>query len=154
MKLKHALPGEDCPSCEEKLKDAHPVIKEFFYASKKVYPDLHTSSVWRGEAEQAQFFKDGASELEFPHSKHNFVFAGQKMALAIDLFQQNQFGCGSWVRSVFESLWHNVANAGKFKGLMAWAGHWKGNFRESCHFELLMSDEIMDGKLDPDIIKF
>lgn len=154
MKLKHALPGEHCLSCEEKLKDAHPVMREFFYTAKKIYPDLHTSHVWRGEEEQNKYFKDGGSELQWPHSKHNFMIKNKKLSLAIDLFQQNQFGCGSWVRSVFESIWHNVANMGKFKGLIAWAGNWKGNFRESCHFELLDADEIMSGKISPDDVMF
>lgn len=153
MRLKHALPGADCDACVDKLKDAHPVIKDFYYAAKKIYPDVHTSSVWRGKEEQDKYFQSGHSELEWPHSKHNFVFAGQPMSLAIDLFQQNQFGCGSWVRSVFDSIWHNVANSVKFKGVMAWAGNWKGSFRESCHFELLAADEMVCGQLYPYDIK-
>ena len=121
-KVKHLF-GSRCPSCDEKLKAGHPDIQKFFYDVKYVYPDIHTSCVFRNERDQNEAFASGASTKEWPNSKHN-----KMPARAIDLFQI----LGDAGVAVFNTI--TMAQIHSLFPQLRWGGKFK--FKDSVHFEL------------------
>jgi hypothetical protein len=80
--------GQDCPLCNQKLKTAHPLLQEWFPRIKIAHPGAHISWAWRGEEDQNTFFKNGASDVAWPRSKHNKKDAQNRAcAEALDLFK-------------------------------------------------------------------
>lgn len=89
LKMKHVEGVLSCPSCEDKLKQAHPYLGDWFNTMKKRFTDIHISWSYRGEADQEDAFARGASRCHYPNSKHNATDEkGNPQALALDLFQQ------------------------------------------------------------------
>lgn len=133
-KLSHAE-GPACPLCEEKLKTAHPTIREWFLGKKAKYRNLHVSCAYRGAEEQEKAFKEHATTLHYPESKHNHTEGGKPCSLAVDVFQIDEDG-----RARFSSLFCAKLNAeNQAEGLkIRWGGtfHLKhGN--DGCHFEVI-----------------
>lgn len=71
------------------LELGHPEIQDWFWRIKRSFPDVHTSCIWRGEADQDDCFKRSTSPLEWPHSKHNTIVNGVGCSDAMDLFFLN-----------------------------------------------------------------
>jgi D-alanyl-D-alanine carboxypeptidase len=117
----------ECQGCNERLKDAHPMIESFFHVMKDMHPDLHTSCVYRDDIEQNLKFKQGLSNAKAGQSKHNL-----KPSLAIDLFQQNPQG-----RAKFDGVF--MAKIYKQATALGYEIIWGGNFKrlkDFVHFEL------------------
>lgn len=117
---------ESCPGCESRIKDACSEIREFFYFVKARYPEVHCSWVYRGEKEQEEAYKSGASKAKFGQSKHNIV-----PAQAIDIFQIDDTG-----RAIFNGIFcakiNKEAHDAGFK--LKWGGNFK-SLGDSGHFE-------------------
>lgn len=134
MKYPRHTQGEECDGCNERLKDAHPLLQSFFAQLKEVYLDVHCSEAHRDEDAQNKAFEEKKSRLKWPHSKHNSL-----PSLAIDIFQINNAGA-----AVFDPVFY--ANAHKFskeKGFnIRWGGDWNSDgiknekFVDAPHFEL------------------
>lgn len=95
-RVRHAIDAPECPLCEEKLKEGHPLIAKWFRVVKKQFPDCHTSCVFRGEKEQNFHYAEGRSKLKWPYSRHNYMKDGKPYSAAIDLFQIRRDGVPSW----------------------------------------------------------
>lgn len=119
--------GENCEGCNERLKDAHPLIQSFFDQSKAVHNDLHCSWVYRDKSSQDEAYANGASRLKYPQSKHNKL-----PAEAIDVFQINDRGTAVFSKAFCVQLKTESENLGfDFR----WGGDFKilGDFG---HFEI------------------
>jgi hypothetical protein len=104
MRLKHTT-DFPCPSCEAKKKTAHPLIAYWFDRIKAVMPDVHTSCMFRGEADQNEAVRTGMSKLRWPKSKHNYMLNGNKpYALAMDLFRLTQDGKAQFPLEFYEEI--------------------------------------------------
>ena len=100
MRLRHEH-GPVCPLCEEKKKEAHYLIAEWFDAIKKEIPDAHLSCTFRGKEEQDKAFADKKSKAPWPKSAHNHMQAGQPCGRAMDLFQLSPGGSASFTRDFY-----------------------------------------------------
>src|ERR1700721_882546 len=61
-----------CPRCEDKLKDAHPKMAEWFRNRvKPKYPTAHVSWGYRSRADQNMMVLKKKSQLAGPRSAHN-----------------------------------------------------------------------------------
>lgn len=129
---KHLNSKEPCPSCDEKLKSAHPDLQSWFKTIKHKFPEAHISWAWRNKFDQNQFVAEGKSRAPWPRSKHNSLDAdGKPCSDAIDLFEiaSNGMACWRWV------WFKEVAAFSKAQGLeIIWGGDWE-RFKDSPHFE-------------------
>lgn len=76
-----------CPSCQDKVGNAHPYLGEWFERVQKKYPDCHIAWSYRDEKNQDEAFSTGKSRLKWPTSLHNRCKDGKPCAEALDLFQ-------------------------------------------------------------------
>lgn len=136
QKVKHAT-GEQCPSCTEKLKSAHPTICSWFLDLKKTIKDVHISCAYRGEREQNEAHAMGKSNVSYPNSKHNKADAtGLPCSEALDLFQLASNGMAVWAYSYFKQI--NDLNEKACEPVL-WGGNFKGEAKklgDFSHFEL------------------
>lgn len=132
---KHANGIAECPSCEDKLKNAHPDIAQWFRNSvKHMFPDCHISWSYRGKADQEKAFLDGKSKLHFPLSAHNKSDdQGNPCALALDFFQLDFHGQACWPWGYFRDIANSAVVANHS---ILWGGHWE-KFGDADHFELV-----------------
>lgn len=123
-----------CPSCQEKLKTAHPKLVAWFNdVVQPKFNDAHVSCAYRGKVEQNQAHAEGKSQLAYPNSKHNKTdLDGKPCALAIDLFQLCSNGMAAWPFKYFKEI-SVVMEPG-----MTWGGNWK--FVDSPHYQLDQKD--------------
>ena len=123
-----------CEGCEHRLKGAHPYMAEWFRKKKSKYINLHCSWVYRSRTEQEIAFTSGASDVHYPHSKHNYTKNSMPCSLAIDIFQINDDGEGVWSVPFCKLL--NKENE-EAKELIKWGGDFKlrNGSRDYCHFE-------------------
>lgn len=88
------IDGPTCPGCEKKLDGGHPLLREWFHKIKGLFPECHTSWVWRGEQDQRECFRAGKSNANWPTSPHNTTRLNPDTGLnepyssAMDLFRQ------------------------------------------------------------------
>lgn len=123
---------EVCTSCEKKLEEAHPKLREWFSAVKKRYINAHVSCAFRNQADQTKVYLEKKSTLRWPNSKHNFMKDGKPCAMALDLFQIDEDGLARWSPQFFAKL--NADNeAAKID--LRWGGLFK-SLGDYCHFEL------------------
>jgi hypothetical protein len=123
--------GLSCPSCNEFLKDTNPILARWFKeVIKPEFHDVHISCSWRGKEEQDLAFRTGASSVQFPNSKHNYINGDGKDAHALDLFFQRD---GKYIAS-FELM----KEVNDHSNMMGWIIKWGGNFPkvDAVHFEL------------------
>lgn len=78
--MKHLNNGA-CLKCLDILKDCSIPITTWFTQTQIIYPQLHTSCGHRGEVEQNEAFRKGASKAKFGESPHNLL-----PAKACDIF--------------------------------------------------------------------
>ena len=125
--------GKPCERCFEFLKDAHPTIRMWFYKAREQFPTMHTCRVWSGKDEQDKMVAEKKSQLKWPHSKHNYMENGVKLAKAMDLFSLAEDGKADW-RIGFTM---QICNWFEDQGApIQWGGKlWKG-FTDGPHFEL------------------
>jgi len=131
--MKHTNDGATCPSCEEKLKDAHPEIAEWFRTKVKArHQDCHVSWSFRDKANQNQCVAEGKSKLAFPMSAHNKSDdQGNPCALALDLFELCSNGMARWAWAYFRA----IAEEAKADGIsIKWGGDWK-SLGDADHFQ-------------------
>jgi hypothetical protein len=136
---KHANGIASCPSCEDKLKDAHPDLAEWFRGKVKPnYPHAHVSWSYRGKEDQEHAFLDGKTRLHFPLSAHNkHDDQGNPCALALDLFELDYNGMACWGWAFFRA----IANAAQHDGIpIKWGGDFK-TLGDADHFEWSGSHE-------------
>jgi hypothetical protein len=80
-----------CPLCLEKLKSAHGTLADWFRLIKAEYPTAHVACAYRGKEDQDKAYKDGASMVKWPNSKHNKTLPnGAACSEALDLFELKQ----------------------------------------------------------------
>jgi peptidoglycan L-alanyl-D-glutamate endopeptidase CwlK len=102
--------------------------------------DVQVSSGRRSRVEQETLYAIGRTKpgkivtnARFGESAHNF-------GLAVDVFVRVKDARGGykadWSPSLYEKLWAAAQAAGLDAAGLAWAGNWKGKFKELVHFEL------------------
>lgn len=116
-----------CPLCDDKVKQAHPTLQEWWGKIKAQFPDAHLSWTFRGEEDQELFFREGKTRARWPNSKHN-----AEPSLAMDLFQLRTDNVAGWPKPWFEaiSFW-----LGKQNAPIEWGGTWK-TIGDGDHFQL------------------
>lgn len=128
----HHTDAPVCPLCEEKLKQAHVYLGEWFRALKRRYPNVHVSWSWRGQESQDHAFETGSSRLKWPFSAHNQTTSeGMPNSMALDLFQIDEDGVARWSPSFFAKV--NAENEASGEPLR-WGGKWK-SIGDSCHYQ-------------------
>lgn len=137
--MKHANGVAACPSCEDKLKDAHPDIAAWF--REKVKPrhkDCHISWSFRGKDDQEKAFLDGKTRLHFPLSAHNKSDdQGNPCSLALDLFELDYNGQACWSWDYFRLI---ADEAQASHAPIFWGGNW-AKLGDFDHFELRLTAE-------------
>lgn len=90
-----------CAKCEEILKTAHPVLRQWVLEGVRPrHPEAHVSCAWRNEQDQNRDYAEGKSKLKWPLSNHNkFDDQGNPCSLAVDLFElaSNGMACWRWL---------------------------------------------------------
>lgn len=127
--------GPSCQGCNDKLRDVHPALGEWFHRMKSKYVSIHIAWGFRNEAEQEKCFRDGASVLRWPASKHNHLgLDGKPQALALDVFQIDDDGVDRWSPAFYFKLSEEIQNEYGPKFI-----RWGGTFKkpDKPHFELL-----------------
>lgn len=125
--------GKPCEHCALLLKDAHEDISYWFYRIKEVFPDVHTSTVFRGKAEQDRMAKEGASYLKWPNSKHNTLGPDKKpRAEAMDLFRLTDAMEAEFRMGFYVQIANFLDDAG---APIEWGGHFK-KLVDGPHFQL------------------
>ncbi len=134
--MKH-VNSPNCPSCDEKLKQAHPVLKDWFLNHvKPFHENAHIAWSFRDEASQNKAYQEGMSALRWPNSKHNSVDKdGKPCARALDLFEINSSGKAVWDYDFYDILYSSIEKLGL---PIAWGGQWK-SLKDTPHFELFNS---------------
>lgn len=137
MALHHLYGVPECPLCEDKLKTAHPELRDIYKKQiKPNFPDCHVSWAWRNEEDQNRFFAQHRSDCEWPHSPHNKMDdGGNPCSLALDLFKMDQ----NLVASFPTRLYFEISEFLKSNALQV---RWGGAFRtisDYDHFELIIN---------------
>lgn len=130
MQVKHD-DSKYCPSCEEKLKQCHPYLKEWFHDRKVDHPNIHIAWAYRGKEDQEKLFNEGKTHAHYPNSKHNVCDKdGKPCAEALDLFQLING------QAVFDRLFYATLAAKCAKELMdvCWGGNFK-SLGDYDHFQ-------------------
>jgi hypothetical protein len=124
--------GKVCPSCDEKLKTAHPDIAAWFRDVKRRHQNVHVSWAWRGADAQNKAYFEGKSNCPFPKSPHNHTEGGKPCSLALDLFLITEEG-----EAVFPAAFYKRLNAENeaAKIRMIWGGHFK-SLGDAGHFQI------------------
>lgn len=124
-----------CPLCELKLKDAHPILVDWFVKLiKRVHPDAHISWSYRDEVNQDQCFAEGKSKLRWPDSPHNkrdpVLLTPRSEAL--DLFQLDEQGQAKWPPGWFKQIADETVISGD---QIFWGGHFK-TIHDADHYQI------------------
>jgi hypothetical protein len=126
-----------CPACEEKKLTLDVRLRPWWDFTQRRRPDCHMSTAWRGELDQNDAFNRGASQRRWPFSLHNKTKDGKPASLAWDCFRLEPNGTASFPDPDKDPFYRDLFKALEAAGApIAWAGNWKGRFRESVHFEL------------------
>lgn len=137
-----------CPRCENKLKDAHPKMAEWFRNRvKPKFPTAHISWSYRNRADQNMMVLYKRSQLAWPRSAHNRRAAIDPMlpfnaaneldmnskpyAEALDLFEIID-GKAEWKTEFFQEVAQDIKDAGLD---LIWGGNWK-SLGDQDHFQL------------------
>lgn len=116
-----------CPSCEDKLKQAHGELITWFRWAKGKYPTLHISWSHRDQQAQEEAYAQGRSHAHFPASPHNKL-----PSLALDIFQINDQGRAVWDSVFCAKLADETL---KEKLPIIWGGHFK-SLGDNDHFQV------------------
>ena len=116
----------ECPLCNEKLKDAHLTLQDWFKSLRASDTTLHVSWSYRDEANQEQAFNDGKSKCHFPDSPHNKI-----PSLAIDLFIIED-GIAKWPYDKFKEIADHIKDSGN---AIIWGGDFK-SIGDADHYQI------------------
>ena len=92
-------------------------------------PSAHIAWAFRGEKDQNDAFKRGASKLQFPKSKHNTMKEGRPCSEAVDFFELKD-GKASWDKAFFQKIADDNSSP-----VIAWGGNWV-TFKDYPHFQI------------------
>jgi len=120
-----------CPACEDKKKEAHPMMISWFDRLKSKYPNVHISWYYRGKIDQNQLLSEGRSKLPWNKSAHNIEIMGIPCAQALDLFQLIDN------KAIFDpGFYHEISEwCLSEKDPIFWGGNWK-TLGDNDHFQL------------------
>lgn len=131
--MKHENGEGVCPRCADMLQDGHEDIQYWFYMIKEAFPQVHTSCVYRGKAEQDRMVKEGKSFLKWPNSKHNILGQDQRpRAEAMDLFRLDDDGKADFRAGFYVQIANFLEDAG---APIDWGGHFR-HFVDGPHFQM------------------
>lgn len=129
----HHSDRPECPLCNWKLKDAHPLLAAWFKSVKKRYVNVHIAWAFRSQADQDKMVREKKSLANWPNSKHNYMTADFKpCAEALDLFLLDDDGNARWPKIFYAKL---AAENKVNQDPINWSGEFK-SILESNHFEL------------------
>jgi len=121
--MKHANGNPECPSCEQKLTQAHADLVAWYRTVKAAHPDCHISWSYRGKEDQEKAFSDRKSKLHFPMSAHNKSDDhGNPCSMALDLFRLDPGGQACWEWKYFNTIADECTQSG---AAIFWGGHWE-----------------------------
>jgi len=121
-----------CTRCNKLLEEADTDLAYWVFVIRSQFLDAHISCTWRGEADQNLYFKEGKSQLKWPHSKHNTLNEkGEPCARAIDLFKLED-GKAKFPIGFYLAINHFLEDN---NAPIQWGGDWK-KFKDYPHFEL------------------
>lgn len=140
-----------CPSCTEKLGQAHRELSDWFNAVVLVqFPNAHISWSYRGKDSQNECVAEGKSKLPWPGSSHNrrVPIDDEKPyditheadpnthpeSLALDLFQFTDNGMAVWQPEFFLTLAQQIKDN---KEPMLWGGNWP-HLGDKDHFQIII----------------
>jgi hypothetical protein len=134
---KHTYGTAECLSCDDKLKQAHPTIAEWFVKCVKAsFPEAHISWSYRDKDNQNECFLAGKSKLQYPNSQHNKTDdKSNPCAKALDLFRLDIANVGCWEYRFFKQ----IADKSKTDNSpIEWGGDWHTThgFVDQDHFQL------------------
>jgi hypothetical protein len=119
---KHSETQYPCPSCQAKLEQAIPFMRDWFQRVLLEFPKLHISWSYRDLIAQNKAVAEGKSKLCYPLSQHNKTDAqGNPQSWALDLFEQFH-GIASFDPITYVKI--NEFNE-KNKEPISWGGKWK-----------------------------
>lgn len=130
--MNHHTKDPVCPLCEEKIQTGHPMLQAYWEHLKSQFETAHLSWVFRGEADQNTFFREGKTRVTWPDSAHNQMKDGLPCARAMDLFEIRPDGVAYFGQDFSAKIWAYCSAAG-FSLL------WGGNFKhlgDADHFQL------------------
>lgn len=136
--MSHHEVGPVCPSCEEKLEQAHPRLAEWFRTKiKPTWADAHIAWSYRDQANQDEAYAEGKSKLQYPHSPHNATEGEKPCARALDLFQMPKAGS-----ALFPVGWYKdiALNCQAWGEPIVWGGMFT-HLGDFDHFQLSKSVE-------------
>lgn len=120
--MTHHTSDAVCPSCAEKLLQAHPYLQSWFKEVKSRYANAHVSWSFRDMTDQNEYLREGKTRLAFPKSAHNVSVQGKPCSMALDLFLIDEDGIAKWPPLWFAKL--NSENQ-TMKEPIFWGGKWK-----------------------------
>lgn len=125
--MKHINNG-NCPKCEEifaRYKGFHIGLKDWFKKLQAAHPEAHISCAGRGEQDQEEVFRRGASKAHWTKSAHNWN-------AAIDLFEMG----GASTTNLYERKWFDAVVAPAITKDFKWYGAPGASFFELPHVEV------------------
>lgn len=131
---KHVNGTLECPSCEQKLLQAHPDLVEWYRELiKPKFQDCHISWSFRDKTNQNQCYAEGKSKLPWPMSMHNKCDdQGNPCSMALDLFRLCSNGMASWEWKYFRQI-SDLSTGYHIE--IDWGGLWK-SISDSDHYQL------------------
>lgn len=130
----HHMDGPICSSCEEKLYEAHPYLRDWFHRVKKKYLNVHVSCSFRGEEDQEKAVLEHKSKLHFPNSAHNRLDDNsQPCSRALDIFQIDEDGVARFSYPFYKKL-AQECEQDQDQDQIKWGGNWK-TLGDSDHFQ-------------------
>jgi hypothetical protein len=132
MSVKHTH-DPTCPSCEEKKKDAHPYMRDWFDRTRFRHNDAHISWSYRDKESQEDAFARGATKCHFPKSAHNRVNPETQApeSYALDLFQLTENNTAKFDPMFYARI---ADESNKNKDEIIWGGNFK-SIGDSDHFQ-------------------
>ena len=129
---RHSNESPECPSCNQKLTLAHPLINAYFKLIRTQFPDAHVSEVFRDKDAQNEAVKEGRSRLLWPDSAHNHMQGSTPKSRAMDIFQLEGTRA-KWDPKYFVE----IVRWCKSEKLLLRYGLDFDSLHDSCHFELI-----------------
>lgn len=136
MSAHHVVSG-DCPLCEEKLNQAHPILIQWFTKIKIKFPEAHIAWTFRNQEDQERCFQEGLSKLRWPNSAHNHMKDGRPYSKAIDLFFLRSDNIAQFPYSFYKDIADFLKSCDSPLG---WGGLYK-TISDNDHYQLSVDFE-------------
>lgn len=124
--MRHENSG-NCPQCEKifnRYPGFHSGLKKWFKDLQAKVPTAHISCAGRGQQDQEECVRRGASRAHWSKSAHNWN-------CAIDLFEMD-----GKIGDLYERPWFEAHVAGQVPSELEWYGAPGASFPELPHIEL------------------